>query len=605
MRHLAAPAGLLFSIAVACGGGDEKDGATAQGGGAPTSGTTPYCVDGKPAPYPADAALAASKLPDLTFDGDGAAVRVRDFFEPCAARARLLIVRTSAAWCGTCRWHAEHTGELRALDSGDRLAFLDLVVAGDDNLPATPRDAAAWRARIDQPGVVAADPTFQLAPLNHGERTPLPLIALVDTRTMDIREVLHDPAPDLLAARVRAVLAALDGAPPPDAAAAPADSLQDARFSREQWDMIRAMRLDALGAPPPDPTNAKADDATAAALGARLFADEALTASQVSCSSCHRPAQHFVDGAPQSHDGVALVDRNAPSLLLASYGRWQFWDGRADSLWMQALGPPENAREMASTRLHIAHQIFDRYRADYEAVFGPMPPLDDAARFPAEGKPGDAAWTAMAPADQTAATRVFVGYGKAIAAYERTLRVAPSTLDAYANGDASALEEAAKDGLLAFFRVGCAQCHYGPRLTDDAFHVIRLPTGRQDKAADPGRVDGVPQLLASEFIETGAFSDAPADTHGLAGLAPPPPSMVGAFKTPPLRGVAQTAPYGHGGAITTIAEMTAALSTAGLDPSSALATGTTEPWVTPFDDATRDALTTFLRGLTADPAAAK
>jgi len=211
----------------------------------------------------------------------------------------------------------------------------------------------------------------------------------------------------------------------------------------------------------------------------------------------------------------------------------------------------------------------------------------------------------MAPADQTAATRVFVGYGKAIAAYERTLRVTPSTLDAYANGDASALEEAAKDGLLAFFRVGCAQCHYGPRLTDDAFHVIRLPTGRQDKAADPGRVDGVPQLLASEFIETGAFSDAPADTHGLAGLAPPPPSMVGAFKTPPLRGVAQTAPYGHGGAITTIAEMTAALSTAGLDPSSALATGTTEPWVTPFDDATRDALTTFLRGLTADPAAAK
>ncbi|HEX7665709.1 MAG TPA: hypothetical protein VF407_14380, partial [Polyangiaceae bacterium] len=148
---------------------------------------------------------------------------------------------------------------------------------------------------------------------------------------------------------------------------------------------------------------------------------------------------------------------------------------------------------------------------------------------------------------------------------------------------------------------GCAQCHWGPRLTDDAFHAVRFATGHADASADRGRSDGVPLLLANEFLETGAFSDSKADTHGLPQLSPPPASMLGAFKTPALRGVADTAPYGHGGSMATLADVAKVYSTAGLDPSDGAAVGVSEPWLPRFDTANQLALPSFLAVLTAIP----
>jgi cytochrome c peroxidase len=188
------------------------------------------------------------------------------------------------------------------------------------------------------------------------------------------------------------------------------------------------------GAPPADPTNAHADDAAAAALGEQLFTDTSLSPTNtVSCATCHDPAKSYSDGKPQAV-GVATGDRNAPSLLLASYAPWQFWDGRADSQWMQATGPFENAKEFNSSRLFIAHAISDRYDASYAAIFGALPDMSNATQFPASGKPGDASWTAMAPADQAAVTTIFTNATKSIEAFERTLRVQPNALDAYVGG---------------------------------------------------------------------------------------------------------------------------------------------------------------------------
>ena len=87
---------------------------------------------------------------------------------------------------------------------------------------------------------------------------------------------------------------------------------------------------------------------------------------------------------------------------------------------------------------------------------------------------------------QTEVTRAFVNVGKAIAAYERTFRAKPNALDRYIGGDASALSVLEKEGLSIFAQAGCMQCHWGPRLTDDAFHDTRTPTGHADGTADPG-----------------------------------------------------------------------------------------------------------------------
>ena len=57
--------------------------------------------------------------------------------------------------------------------------------------------------------------------------------------------------------------------------------------------------------------------------------------------------------------------------------------------------------------------------------------------------------------------------GKAIGAFERSLRVKKNALDDYIAGDVNALVPAEKKALQVFFVAGCVQCHWGPRMTDD------------------------------------------------------------------------------------------------------------------------------------------
>lgn len=539
-----------------------------------------------------------SVIPDMTFDGTDAdgtprSFALREYFEPCAARSRLLVIRVMAGWCGTCRWDAKRTKELLTSDVSDRVLLLDLLVANDDNVPATVADIPAYRAQLDAQPRVGIDPSFRLAPARLSPAS-LPTFVLIDTRTMKIRVAMDDPDREEIVDRLRSELARLDGRKPES----PKLPTRVDGLSPKRWDLLRDMRLP--GAPPPDPTNGKADDPAAAALGRQLFADASLSPSgTVSCATCHDPTKSFADGRARS-SGIAVGDRNSPSVLFASHARWQFWDGRADTLWAQATGPFENPAEFGSNRLFVAHAIYDRYRAAYEAVFGPLPALADTTRFPADGKPGDPAWAAMTASDQTAATRVFVNVGKAIAAFERTLRAKPNALDRYIDGESLALTPEQKAGLRTFFSAGCVQCHYGPRLTDDAFHIVRFPTGRSDGKPDEGRAPGIATLLASEFRSDGPFSDAPTARPSLAVLKSGP-WAVGAFKTPPLRGTTSTGPYGHGGSLATMEEVIKVYSTAGLKADDPRTAGETEPWVGKFVDGHIVELTTFMQVLTAAP----
>ena len=77
---------------------------------------------------------------------------------------------------------------------------------------------------------------------------------------------------------------------------------------------------------------------------------------------------------------------------------WQFWDGRADSLWSQALSPPEGPAECSGTRLGVAHVLYDHYRAAFEEVFGPDALPDDLARHHAGSRPRESRASRRLPA---------------------------------------------------------------------------------------------------------------------------------------------------------------------------------------------------------------
>ena len=58
------------------------------------------------------------------------------------------------------------------------------------------------------------------------------------------------------------------------------------------------------------------------------------------------------------------------------------WDGLHDAAYNQPFTPFESAVEINSSRLYVAQQVFAHFRAEYEALFGRLPALDDGARFP-------------------------------------------------------------------------------------------------------------------------------------------------------------------------------------------------------------------------------
>jgi cytochrome c peroxidase len=524
-------------------------------------------------------------LPDLAFDGvreDGApgTVHLRDYY---AGQSDLLLMRVhGGSWCGSCAWYAEHTSELSRV--GERLRVLDLIVGDRDNAPATAADAAEFRALLDAPDhvAVAADPAFELGALATQNDLILPLFVMVDPHTMQVVDWVSNPGPDELAQRIARAMGDEEPASEPQI---------DDLFSRNEWDLLHTVTLP--GAPPPDPTNAVADDAAAREFGKALFFDAGLSPSNsVSCATCHDPQKHLSDGLPRGK-GMQEGNRRTPDISLSAHARWQFWDGRADTLWAQALGPLESEAETGSSRLWVARRVTAVFEKQYAAAF-PKSPLPDTASWPSQGKPGDAAYDALSAADRDASTRVFVNVGKAIEAYERSFRVKRTRLDDYLAGDLSVLTQDEKLGLQIFVRSGCMQCHWGPRLTDDAFHNTGAPTGRLDGKPDPGRSDGVTRFLDSEFRADSIYSDAPG--VGPRKAPKQAPALLGQFKTPGLRGVADMAYFGHGGGFGALAKVTESYGR-GAEPTSA---GAREPWIMGFGEAAEWGLVPFLETLHAD-----
>lgn len=367
-------------------------------------------------------------------------------------------------------------------------------------------------------------------------------------------------------------------------------------------EVLARLRLDTT--PRPAPTNRWADDPAAAALGHALFYDPGLSPSgTVSCATCHDPARNFGGSTPLA-EALGTTDRHAPTIPGSQWGAWFYWDGRADSLWAQALGPMEAAAEMGGDRMYVARYVTTAYADDWTASFGQPPDFSDMGRFPAHARPGEGpmgeAWEAMAPEDRALVDQVFATAAKAIGAFERTLVPTDAPFDRYVDavlagdpdGGGHLTDEAVRGLELFVGRANCIACHHGPQFTDRAFHNLGLP---EPHGYDPGRAAGAVKVLKSEASCGGPMADTD-DCPELTYLDPAFPDFQAAFKTPSLRNVATSAPYMHKGQFATLADVLTFYSELPGDPAVNHRELTLQPLGLGAGD--KAALEAFLRSLT-------
>ncbi len=336
-------------------------------------------------------------------------------------------------------------------------------------------------------------------------------------------------------------------------------------WSEDEKNIISTLWIGNLPPLPPDPSNRMADNPAATTFGHQIFFDKRFSGNgEVACASCHLPDKYFTDGKAVAI-GMGVTSRSSPTIVGTAYHPFIFWDGRADSQWVQALGPMESAVEHGGSRMQYAHLIANdqNYRRQYELLFGALPDLSDAGRFPEhagpvtkkDNNPTAKAWLNMAEADRTLVTHIYTNIGKVVAAYERIMVPAASRFDAYAKSlihdkppayDLLTPDEV--EGLRLFIgKARCDECHNGPLFTNDGFQNIATPPV-EGKPFDFGRSIGVQKVTQSEFNCLSEHSDAQAiDCGELRFIKRVGDDLAGSFKVPGLRNVTQTAPYMHSG----------------------------------------------------------
>jgi len=349
------------------------------------------------------------------------------------------------------------------------------------------------------------------------------------------------------------------------------------RFTEADIEFLENFSLSKLPELPLAPDNRVADNLQAAQLGYRIFFDSRFSANKsVSCASCHQAEKYFSDGLPVSV-GIGKTHRNAPSIAGAIYGQWFYWDGRKDSLWSQALAPFEHVDEQQFSRLEVAQTVLTFYAESYADVYGTDPNVDELlARLLSYATPASPVgrdssaqnWAKIPTTDQTHINRVFSNVGKALMAYERKLTLSSTRFDRFVDLLAerkSNIDELRKlltidevEGMRLFMGLGnCASCHNGPLFSNQEFHNIGAPEADTDNV-DLGRYAAIDQLLMDEFTCLSQWSDATAEScDEMNYLKRTGPELVGAFKTPSLRNIAETAPYMQQGQFKTLNDVVA------------------------------------------------
>ncbi|MFK7937835.1 MAG: cytochrome-c peroxidase [Roseovarius sp.] len=303
--------------------------------------------------------------------------------------------------------------------------------------------------------------------------------------------------------------------------------------------------------------------ATSVLLGRDLFFDPILSGNQnISCASCHDPSLGTSDGVSLSlGEGAqgkglsrtapvdaARVARHTPSLF--NLGAFEFTallhDGRvqadpttrfgftlpnglhlerpvASALAAQALMPMVSMTEMAGQP--VENPIADAVAQDN--IMGLNGAWDQIAQRVAGVPDYRDRFTWMIGADEPVHITHIATALADFMTYE--FRSTDSAYDAFLRGDDDALDNDAMRGMSLFYgKANCASCHSGPFQTDHSFHAIAMPQ------IGPGKDHG----LGSSDHGRGFITGNPQDNYR--------------FRTPSLRNVALSAPYGHTGAFDTL-----------------------------------------------------
>jgi cytochrome c peroxidase len=282
-------------------------------------------------------------------------------------------------------------------------------------------------------------------------------------------------------------------------------------------------------------------------LGKKLYFDPIISSDRsVSCASCHDPRRGYTDQAAVSTGIKSLKGGiSAPTVLNAAYSPLLFWDGRAVSLEDQAQGPPQNPMEMFDGEGHAWRKVVQRvrlqpgYQQRFHEAFGTEPTRDAIAKAIACYERTVLSGNSIH--DRADLARQRRG-GTALEAqdYDVVLREAAARKDLSAlaalgidpTTDKHKLNEWARrldDGRSLFFgKAQCNLCHSGDNFTDNQFHNLGV-----------GVKAGV---VASDG--QGRFARLPTGHKN--------PELIGAFKTPTLRGLLGTAPFMHDGSEPTL-----------------------------------------------------
>lgn len=302
-------------------------------------------------------------------------------------------------------------------------------------------------------------------------------------------------------------------------------------------------------------------------LGQALFFDKELSGNRnISCATCHSPVIATVDGLstnigtggeglgvlrnagaypPGARDPLARGARNMTPLFNLGHRQFTrlFWDGRLEvnEDRPQGFDSPagENLPHGFSTPLG-ALSIFAQ--TDTQEMLG-QPGTNEMADAAAGGAHLPV-WEALLnrlrniPGYVELFSKAYkdVGYhpqnmtivhvGEALAAFQAdAFRSDNSPFDQFVRGDQGAMSRSARRGMNLFYgSANCSSCHSGVFQTDHDFHAIGMPQ------IGPGFGDGI------EGVED----------YGRARVTGKAEDRY-RFRTPSLRNVALTGPWGHDG----------------------------------------------------------